>query len=177
MSNPTLKILPALMVAITAALVTTQPVFGGLIVNQLVMTETSSTSLSATYNNAALTVVNTGPDLWTLTLPTTFTANGIVPLGWVEPENANNFNVLSLIPGVADSTLSVASDVSGFSGIVTSNGSSIAIGHDPNGALIQASFFDNAATSEAAVPDTGTTFSLFGLSLAGLAFLRRKIAA
>jgi len=40
MPNPTLKILPALMVAITAAWVT-QPVFGGLITtNEIVITET-----------------------------------------------------------------------------------------------------------------------------------------
>jgi hypothetical protein len=32
-------------------------------------------------------------------------------------------------------------------------------------------------TVTAGVPDTGTTGSLLGLSLAGLAFLRRKIAA
>ena len=52
MPNPTLKILPALMVAITAAWVT-QPVFGGLITtNEIVMTENSSSSLIVTYNGS-----------------------------------------------------------------------------------------------------------------------------
>src|ERR1700693_724582 len=38
---------------------------------------------------------------------------------------------------------------------------------------IDVTFHDNGDT--AAVPDTGTTGSLFGLSLAGLAFLRRNV--
>ena len=43
--------------------------------------------------------------------------------------------------------------------------------------LFPQTFFDSAAASEASVPDTGPTFSLFGLSLTGLGFLRRKIPA
>ena len=40
-----------------------------------------------------------------------------------------------------------------------------------NGGTISVTFFDNGDTAR--TPDTGTTLSLFGLSLMGLAFLRR----
>jgi len=55
MSISSLKILPALMVAITAAWAT-QPVFGGA-VHQFVLTENSSTSLSATYDGSPITAI------------------------------------------------------------------------------------------------------------------------
>jgi len=42
-----------------------------------------------------------------------------------------------------------------------------------NGDPLTVTFFDEGDV--AAVPDTGTTFPLFGLSLMGLAFLRRQV--
>jgi hypothetical protein len=102
MPNPTLKILPALMVAITAAWVT-QPVFGGLITtNEIVITENSSTSLIVTYNGSTsgVTVNFLGHtpvgDGWKVTFPSTlsFTSvdnTGVIAL-WVEPEDSSQVN-------------------------------------------------------------------------------------
>lgn len=55
------------------------------------------------------------------------------------------------------------------------NGTPIAnVGTDTsNGASISVTFFDKGDVATA--PDTGTTGSLFGLSLMGLTFLRRKL--
>ena len=98
MSNPTLKILPTLIVAITAAWVT-QPVFGLAVNNQLVITEKSSTSLTAFYNGSQL-VVNSDPsfaDQWLIILPPSFVL-GIAEEQWIEPENSGLVNLLAFFP-------------------------------------------------------------------------------
>jgi hypothetical protein len=170
--------LSAAAVAIAAAWVT-QPVFGGTApapTHQIDITENSPISLSATYDGSPVTVLNTNPDQWTVTFPTTVSFVG-GPVEWAEPENSNLANVVTFSP--ATFTLTVFSDlgdhVNGF--IPLPNGSTVNnVGTDSiNGVSVSATFNDNAATAE--VPDTGTTFSLFGLSLAGLAFLHRKIPA
>ena len=69
MLKSTLKILPALMVAITAAWVT-QPAFGdGSGFHDFVITENSSASLTATYDGSPLTVNLTSPDHWNFVTP------------------------------------------------------------------------------------------------------------
>jgi hypothetical protein len=80
MSRSTLKILPALVVVITATLVT-QPMRAGAI-DSLVITELSSTSLTATLNNNPLTVTFNFADNWTIALP------GVSGTSqqWAEPE-------------------------------------------------------------------------------------------
>src|SRR5476649_481378 len=97
MSKSTLKTLPALMVAITVALLT-QPVFGQN--HQMVITENSSTSLlTVTYDGltAGITQQNLGADLWTITFPQDlFLPTGLgSTLSWFEPGNPNQINVLS----------------------------------------------------------------------------------
>ena len=62
MSKFTLKILPVLTAAIAAALVT-QPVRAGVI-DSLVITENSSTSLTATFNGNPLSVTLNFADNW-----------------------------------------------------------------------------------------------------------------
>src|SRR5947209_4418749 len=68
-----------LAIAIAAALVT-QPVRAVPIVNNIVITESSSTSLSATYNGltTGVTVSFLGTDTWAVTFPSTvnFSQNG-----------------------------------------------------------------------------------------------------
>src|SRR2546423_1161765 len=100
MSNSTLKILSGLMVAITTALVT-QPAFGVAVNNQLVITENSSTSLTATYNGSPVSIVLIVPDTW-------FFPSGALggPLivgntvtQWTEPGNSNLVNLVSFSPG------------------------------------------------------------------------------
>jgi hypothetical protein len=169
MSNSTLKILPALMVAITAAWVT-QPVFGTISVgHELVLTENSSTSLTVTYDLSPLTVTPTpgSPDQWTFSLPAGFADLATFGL-WTEPDNSNLVNSVGFVNG------SVFSDVTNPGGPALTNGTPIQVGSD-GGVAVFATF--NDLGDAAAVPDTGTTFSLLGLSLMGLAFLRRKITA
>jgi hypothetical protein len=93
---------------------------------------------------------------------------------WQEPENPAGFENLVEFFAPAFGTgsgwsITVDSDVIASPGAFPDGGTFSAPGFN----MV---FVDSAATSETtAVPDTGTTASLFGLSLAGLAFLRRKL--
>jgi hypothetical protein len=175
MSKCTLKILPALMVAITAAWVT-QPAFGQAPApspHEFVLTENSSTSLAATYDGSTLTVTPVGVDTWSFFLPT-----GFLSLGgswqWTEPDNSTLVNLVSFGSDITRAAF-IQSDLSLSTQFpVNADGASVQVGTD-GGVAVFATFHDlgDAAT----VPDTGTTFSLLGLSLMGLGFLRRKILA
>jgi hypothetical protein len=167
--------LTAAAVAITAALLT-QPVFGAISpVHQFVLTENSSTSLAVTYDGSPLTVLQPPgfPDEWNFALPTGFLAT-VGLQQWTEPENSNLVNAVSFgtamtRAGIVQSDFSLNTQFP-----INADGASVLVGTD-GGVDVFASFTDNAVTSEATVPDTGTTYSLFGLSLMGLAFLRRKL--
>jgi VPDSG-CTERM motif len=173
MSQSPLKILPALMVAITAVWVT-QPVFGGGVTpapHQIVMTENSSTSLAVTYDGSPLIVSLDGSDLWHFTLPATFLSLGRP--AWTEPENSSLVNFVDF---TSNTFAIVHSDILSNSVFSTNaDGASVLVGSVlVDGLSVFATFHDNAAASEG-VPDTGTTGSLLGLSLMGLGFLRRKL--
>jgi len=168
MSNSTLKILPALMVAITAILLS-QPVRAGVI-NNIVLTENSDTSLTATYNGSTSGVtVSSGVHSWVITFPATVSFNDIFVV-WVEPENSGEVNAVEFLGGNVAQVLSEAT--TGIPSVP--NGTTITnVGTDSsNGGSISVTFFDNGDTTR--TPDTGTALSLFGLSLMGLALLRRK---
>ena len=94
MSNSSLKILAALMVAITAAWAT-QPVFGGA-VHQFVLTENSPTSLAVTYDGSPLTVNFVSSDSWNFILPAGF-VNTLAGFNqaWTEPGNSNLVNLVN----------------------------------------------------------------------------------
>ena len=163
MSNSSLKILAA----ITAGWVT-QAVYGEIVPDhQLVITETSSSMLSATYDGNPLIFTPLAPDSWFAF--TTITVN--TPLFWTEPENpllANEFSVSPPFGFVfSDSTVNpgATAEPDGFT--------FVGAGMDVTGAPVDVTFHDNAAAAEV-VPDTGATCSLFAVSLMGLAFLRRK---
>jgi hypothetical protein len=175
MSKSTLKILPALMIAITAALVT-QPMRATAIPT-LVITEFSSTSLTAILNGdtANPLLVTGGNDSWTITL----NLNGNVILFgaqiWTEGAafGLNNFVEAALF----GNTITVVSDRdTGVTGIAnnTQDTTSFAI-RSSTGSTEPLYVTFNDLGDAAAAPDTGTTASLFGLSLMGLAFLRRKL--
>jgi hypothetical protein len=168
------------MVAIIAALMT-QPVFGGGVnaPSMIDLTEISSTSLTALYNGSATGIIvsNTGPDQWTLTFAPTVTFLSNLDVGWIELENPSQVNLISTTTPPSNQ-LFVTSDTSPNLTSVFQNGitTNFSVGTDRSNfavSAILATFHDNAATSE--VPDTGTTFSIFGLSLMGLGFLRRKL--
>jgi hypothetical protein len=173
MSNSTLKILPALMVAITAGLVT-QPVFSQAPAptpHDLEFIENSSTSLSVTYDGSTtgITVVNSSADLWSVLLPPTLVFSLNPTPAWIEPDNFAHDNFVLFTSGsgtvFSDTPLTFTPTLDEFP---------VAVGFDTSDQLpIFATFDDDGDV--ATVPDTGTTFSLFGLSLVGLAFLRRKL--
>jgi hypothetical protein len=157
-----------LAMAITAAWLT-QPAYG-VPSDQIVLTEKSSTSLSATFNGSTtgVTVFNTGPNSWEVNFSTKVLATGVVT--WFEPENASLSN---FVGDSGSNTLDVGSENSIFSP-VNANRSTGSFGTNTvDGHPLFITFNDNGDV--AAAPDTGTTFSLFGFSLMGLAFLRRKL--
>src|ERR1039457_3992777 len=111
MSNPTMKLLPALMIAI-AALVT-QPVraIAAAAVNKIVITENSSTSLSATYDGLTTGVTVTGgTDAWNVTFPSTVTFSLLGGVNWLEPENSSLGNEVTFFKPPYSNELGVFSD-------------------------------------------------------------------
>jgi hypothetical protein len=177
MPNPTLKILPALMVAITAAWVT-QPVFGGLITtNEIVITENSSTSLIVTYNGSTsgVTVNFLGHtpvgDGWKVTFPSTvsFTSvdnTGVIAL-WVEPKDSSQVNAGFFHPS-SNVAFFFSDDSVDTNPTAVPNGTTVTdIGTDTsNGGSISATFNDNGDVARA--PDAGSTIGLLFLALTAL---------
>src|SRR6266404_8214219 len=96
MSNSSLKVLPALLAAIGAALIT-QTVCGQMPTPTPVITftEINNTTLSAVYTNSAgvmtpLTVNPTGTDSWIVTTPSfLFVQDGSA---WFEPSSTTSVN-------------------------------------------------------------------------------------
>ncbi len=167
-TNPSFRIfkfstLVPLGIAIAVALLS-QPVRASVI-NNIVLTENSSTSLTATYNGSpisAANITNSGPDSWIVTFPGTVSFNGDRGT-WIE--SANIENTVDFI--LMDHVLTVNSDVAG-TGFFSDGQTAMGVGTDSsNGASINAAFFDNAATSEG-VPDTGSTLGLLSLSMVAL---------
>ena len=175
MPKSTLKILPALMVAITAALVT-QPV-RAIVINSIVITENSSTSLTVTYNGSTsgITITFIEGEEWLVNLP--FAVTNGTAANWTEPEDSSLFNYAEFIGG-SRNRLIVHSDAALFGFPhqfpLGANGTPVDFGINlSDNVAVQAVFNDNGDVAK--TPDTGTTFSLLGLSLMGLAFLRRKL--
>ena len=138
------------------------------VINTLVITENSPTSLTATYSNGTATVfpIPNNPDLWQIVLPGTASFNNIA-VSWTEPENPGQVNTLSS-PGSGGA--SFRSDTT-TSGAAVPDGTKIDnVGTDTfNGASISVTFFDNAADRPSVgVPDGGFSFGLLGLSLIAL---------
>ena len=167
------------MVAISALVA--QPMFGGTIPpHDLVLTELSSTTLTATYDGStSRTSVfqQSGlSDLWVVTVSSA-SFNGsfstIIGTGWIEPENNSLFNTITAAGNFNPSaSVTFVSDTSFTSHPPLANGSTLNnFGTDGiDGGTINLTFIDRGD-----VPDTGTTFSLLGVSLMGLGFLRRKL--
>lgn len=134
--------------------------------NQLVFTETSSTSLSVTYDNTALVVTLSGvsgPEVaWNVMLPAGL-AFTIPAVSWIEPENQSLFNNVDFgAQPVAnsESTLPI--------GPIFLDESTLPVGFDPsNGASITVKFDDDGDVATT-VPDSGSTFGLLVLALAAL---------
>jgi len=174
--------LASLGIEVIAALVTQPTVADIFDDNSLVITENSSTSLTATYtfphgSTLACTVTLLAPDQWTVTLP--FESEHLDEFSnlWQEPENPPPTTIGNRISNASSgsNTVSVISDFNagGIAGTPRPNGFSgtlFGIGTDSaNETQIDLTFTDNAATSEPhAAPDTGSTFGLLFVSLLAL---------
>lgn len=162
--------LALLAIAITAALVT-QPMRANVI-QTLVITENSSTSLTALLNGTTFLNVFPNPsatDDWTITLAGVGNTHGLTSFttAWVEPDAAGFVNIVTAFLG----ELTVTSEILHDTGLA--NGATDKTDFTLNGVELDVTFNDKGDV--AAAPDTGTTASLFGLSLMGLTFLRRKL--
>jgi hypothetical protein len=182
-TSPSLKLLPTLLVAIITAWFA-HPAWAVPITPTLTLTEVSNTQLTWAWNAAgggtSGTINALTPDVWAPTsisgpAPAVGSIGVVQFVRWQEPENTAGFlNQVEIVPptfgiGSGDWSISVNSDV-----IATF--AALPDGQTFFGSGFNMVFVDSAATSETtAVPDTGTTTSLFGLSLTGLAFLRRKL--
>jgi len=156
--------LAAFAVVIAAALAA-QPMRATAI-NNLVITENSSTSLTATYNGNPATVINIGPDLWILANPGVF-FNDTIDRVWTEPDNAAGINNFGRVGPSLGDVVDIQSDLSGSGG--NPNGTTVPnLGTDStNGGSVSVTFFDNGDVATAA--DTGSTLGLLALALAALA--------
>ena len=158
MSKPSTLI--PLAIAIVAALVT-QPVRATAI-NTLVITENSSTSLTALLNGTtSLTVTPNGADEWFVALA------GIGPSTeqfWTEPDASGTLNLVQAQPAL--NRISVGSDLvlQGISGLA--DGTPDTTTFTLNGGALSVTFFDKGDV--AAAPDTGSTLGLLSLSVVAL---------
>jgi len=172
-TNPTLQIfklytLIPLGIAIVAALLS-QPV-GASVINNIVLTENSSTSLTATYNGSTsgVTVTFNGPDTWIVTFPATVTFSLFGGVNWLEPGSSSLGNEVTFFTAPFSNELSIISDSDLIGATTTGTGTTITnVGTDSsNQASISATFIDNGDV--AAAPDTGSTLGLLVLSVVAL---------
>ena len=168
------------MIAIAAALVT-QPMRAGAI-DTLLITENSSTSLTAlltTPSGTTSLTVTPDPfaaaDIWFIALLGISPQSGtFAATRWFEPGAADFINDVILDTLHLPNQLLVRSDMGPeiFIGALANN-TADTTSFTLNGNPLSVTF--NDLGDVATVPDTGTTFSLFGVSLMGLGFLRRKL--
>jgi len=159
-----------------AAVVLTQPLFAGVIpAHDIRITENSSTSLSATFDLAPVTVQNTASDRWTLTFSNTFTFGSFVLDLWAEPED-NTMTMANSVEGTGTNQLFIRSDI--LSGHTTvPDGTQFVENLSISGSQTSVGirFFDNG--DGARVPDSGSTSGLLFLTLITLVAVSRRRSA
>jgi hypothetical protein len=160
------------MVAITAVFVT-QSVYG-VPDHQMVFTENLSSSLTVTFDgsSAGFTVLNPSPDAWSVTGSQSLAEGTNFFAIWGEPSNDLSLNQV-LLNGGSGNTFTVISDFPVATGVPNGFTYVGLFTDTSDGVAVDVTFNDNGDTAR--TPDTGTTGSLLGLSLVGLAFLRRKL--
>ena len=159
--------LVSLGIAIAAALVT-QPVRATAI-QTLVITEFSSTSLTATLNGTtSLPVTFNGADFWSIALVGVSGLPGVSSStgDWLEPDAAGFLNTVLVDPTVFPNQLLVESDRGpGFTNGLA-DGTPDTTDFFLNGSQLSVTFFDKGDV--AAAPDTGSTLGLLSLSVVAL---------
>jgi hypothetical protein len=111
-------------------------------------------------------VSNNGADNWIISLAG---INSSLQL-WTEPGAAGVFN---LVEGQSRPNVIIVTSEFITTGSGLADGTPDTTTFTLNGGALSVTFVDKGDV--AAAPDTGMTASLFGLSLAGLAFFRRKL--
>ena len=134
-------------------------------IQNLEITENSSSSLTANLNGVDLTVQNTASDEWTITGFATPNATG--SLLWQEPGETTFNDVVAI-----GSALIVDSDVGRPGALGLPNGTPDILHFTLNGSPLLVTFTD-LGDSSSRVPDTATTFGLLGISLAVLGTLAK----
>ena len=156
-----------LAIAIVAALVT-QPVRATAI-QTLVITEFSSTSLTATLNGTtSLPVTFNGADFWSIALVGVSGLPGVSSStgDWLEPDAAGFLNTVLVDPTVFPNQLLVESDRGpGFTNGLA-DGTPDTTDFFLNGSQLSVTFFDKGDVATA--PDTGSTLGLLSLSAVAL---------
>ena len=153
------------------------------VANDHLTIEEINETLIATLGGSSVTLnLNGTTDHWSADLPgfswTTANLAGVYMIG--EPENASAFNNVAGFANTMmmnDAHFTWESDIGSggppvnlpFQVTVTNAGT------DPAGHTFDVTFIDGGSTNQS-TPDGGTTVMLFGLGLAGLAFIRRRIA-
>lgn len=132
-------------------------------VNQIVMTEHSSTTLSVTYNGGAITAHEYALDLWQFQLPAT---SGISAVAWLEPGGTTVNDVYIN----ANALVQVQSDVSLATSLA--NGYGVPFANDsPVTTLAGVATFNDLGDT-ATAPDAAPSGLLLLISLAALAMAR-----
>ena len=182
MSNSSLRILPGLLVTIAAALIT-RSICAQIAIPTptpvITFTEHSDNNLTAVYTNGSgtktkLSVTGSG-DLWFVSTPT-LVSTGFA--AWFEPSSSLEINFIQ--PSGTGLGFDVFSDRSTRGVVAMSNDTmtSLPIATDlsnPTAPVSVFGIFNDLGDIASTVPDTGMTATLLGFSLAGLAFLRRKL--
>jgi hypothetical protein len=157
-SREIFKLSALALLGILAALVT-RPAGGAVPDHQLVLTEHSSLSLSATLDHGPLAVTNTSIDNWTVTIP-----NLDLPTTpqWLEPENSSLINFITF--AVEPDIFAVGSEGTGGGPFEPNGGTFVAAGTlTSDGAAVDVTFNDKEVVSH--VSDTGSTVGLLFVSL------------
>ena len=159
------KVILLLAIAITTALLV-QPMRAKAI-DTLVITETSSTSLTAILNTSTSLNVTNGvnADSWFIALAgVSGPASGSDSQQfWIEPDAASAVNIVQT--ETASNGLNVLSDVPA-GGVGIPNGTTDTKNFSLNGHVLKVTFFDQGDV--APVPDTGSTLGLLSMSVVAL---------
>lgn len=139
-------------------------------VQQLVVTENSSTSLTATLNGNPLTVAFDGSQFWSIDMSGSLLGGPGAGVFWREPENpTTEANQVAF----AGPEIFIHSDLPPVTGQpLLDNGATDTTDFFINASPVDVTFNDNGDAASA--PDTTATFSLLAVSLAALAVLKRS---
>ena len=137
---------------------------------QLILTESSSTSLTATLDGAPLTVLNPSPDHWLVGL------QGVTgAAAFAEPESSTEANLVMGDPSTAFVDMTVVSDdpIAGVA-FFPNGETNLTAFHLVTGAPLDVTFND-LGDGRTSIPDTASTLGILGVSVAAMLGLRRRI--